>query len=640
MITLDFETKSRVDLKKCGMWRYAEDISTDVHCLCFAVSDGPVQIWKPGQPFPKDLRYYLDYGMVFEAHNAFFEKAIWRNVMVRKYGWPDIPDSQWSCSAAKAAAHALPRSLDQVGQALNLPVQKDRDGYKVMMKLCKPAKDGDFKAAPEDLAALYKYCRQDVEAERVLSKRLRDLSAKEQEIWRLDQRMNERGVMVDRDAVEAALILLDEFTRRLKKEAQIVAKGEVDPAKREKMLFWLDMQGVDLDGYTKNDVSGALAGDLPGHVRRLLEIRQQLGKTSTSKYEAFLRARCSDGRIRDLLMYHGAGTGRWTGKLVQLQNLPRGNVKDIETCIWTMKQRNPELFEFLYGPDVLGAISSCIRGMLIASPGKVLYVADYAAIEARVLFWVAGEKRGLEMYRQGKDIYVDMAADIYSKNISAVIKEERELGKRAVLGCGYGMGAGRFQSSCEEYAGIKVSVALAEKAVETYRNKWQAVVRFWYEQEAAALKAVQTGQIVQCGKIRWGIHNGFLYCRLPSGRCLAYYAPLAREEEAPWGGMKMTLSYMAVNSMTKKWERERTYGGKITENIVQAVARDLMAEGMLRCEAAGYENLFMVHDELISEREQGSGSVKEYEELLAKLPAWAEGCPIKAEGWTGGRYRK
>lgn len=644
-ITIDFETRSKADIKTCGAWAYSEDPSTTVLCMAWAVNDEPVQLWTPETPGEINRALSLivrGSPILVEAHNAFFERCIWNNIMVPRFNWPRISHEQWRCSASKTAARALPRALGTAGKALGLSEAKDDQGKRIMLKLARPRTPtkndpGEWNEDPLEYGELYDYCRQDVNAERALSLAVRDLNPLELKIWQLDQKINERGICVDQAGARAALFLIAQQTQKLLAEARRVSGGAVDNvSQRDKVLAWIKSRGVDLSTYTKQDIVDALKiKTLPPDVRRILEIRQQLGKTSTAKYETMLDACGSDGRIHDMFLYHGATTGRWTGKLVQLQNMPRGTVKDTDACVDVIKRRDLELLEMLYD-NVMEAISSCIRGMLVAAPGHDLIAADFAAIEARVLFWLAGETRGLNMFRNSEDLYVDLAKDIYPGQ--TIDKLKRELGKRGILGCGYGMGKDKFQGTCKQHADIEISIDFADHVVRTYREKFPSVPKLWWAQEEAAVKAVQTKKIVQCGKVSWGMVADVLYCRLPSGRCLAYNSPRLKITETPWGAEKWQLSFMTT--VKGMWVRETTYGGKVVENITQAVARDLLAEAMLRVEAVGYPIVLHVHDELAAEIPENFGSVKEFENLMAQLPAWAAGCPVKAEGWRGKRYKK
>jgi len=650
VIFLDFETRSNCVIQDTGTHRYAEDPSTDVLCTAWAVDKGPVELWVPGEAFPIPIGVLKKHNI--EAHYVGFECAIWKNVMVRKYGWPEVPEDKWRCSSALGASYALPRDLKRVAIALNLPVQKDMDGKRIMMKLSRPRTKVKNNPAElwnhpaHDFRKLYEYCRNDVETERAIHYRLRPLPALEQEIWALDQRINERGVRVDMPAVNAALRFMDVTSRRLLEEFKKIT-GLDSPGQIAKFLKWIETQGIRIKTLTKNDVIALLAErDLSVGLRRALEIRQSLAKTSTAKYEAVRASICKDGRLRGLLMYHGASTGRWTGQLVQPQNFPKNTFKgDLNTYFEILKRGELDAFELCY-PDVMHALSKTIRGIFIPSEGHVFFGGDYSAIEARVLFWLAGEKHGLAMFRENQDIYKDLAATIHGVPFEKVTKEQRELGKRGILGAGYGMGKDKFRQTCWDFARIRISEELAERAITAYRGKYYSVFTMWRNQEMAALEAVRTRKAVRCGKVTWGVHDGFLFCKLPSGRCLAYYDPKIEIRETPWGEKKDSVTYMTINPKTKEWMRDHTYGGKITENLCQAVARDIMAEAMLRCEEAGFKVVLSVHDELLTETEyklkfwKPKDHIVLFEILMARLPAWAEGLPIKAEGWTGDRYVK
>lgn len=654
MIYIDFETRSKAVIQKTGAWRYAVDPSTDVLCMGYAIDDGPVEIWTPGEFFPFSAEQLAAHQ--FEAHFSFFERSIWKNVMVKKYGWPPVPDEKWVCSASIACAHALPRSLSDLGIALKLEHQKDLGGKRIMMKLSRPrtkyAEDPAemWSNGNEDFRVLYEYCRDDVQTEREVTRRLRPLPPQEREIWLLDQKINERGIRVDMPAVRAALTLLDQYSVRLKAEFQALT-GLDSPTQRDRFLEWLKRQNVKIDKLAKNDVLTVLEKEtLTPAVRRALEIRQSLSRTSTAKYAAIVDCVSEGDRLRGLLTYHGASTGRWVGQLVQPQNLPVNRFKgDLETYFKILKQADLEAFELCY-PDIMPTIASTIRGVFIPSEDHVFFGGDYSAIEARVLFWLAGESRGLNMFRTGEDIYRDLATKIYSVPLDKVTPPQRDLGKRGILGCGYGMGAEKFEKTCWDFARVKITKELAERVVSVYRTQYRTVPVLWQLQELAAKEALETKRTVRCGKVIWGVHDGFLFCRLPSGRCLAYYDPKIAPVKTSWGETKMALTYMALNSMTKQWERDATYGGKIVENITQAVARDVMAEAMLRCEKAGFKVVLTVHDELLTEANLGPAGNKDPDTIehhrqkfqgnMATPPAWAVGLPIKAEAWTGKRYKK
>lgn len=653
MIDLDFETRSAVDIK-LGPWRYSEDKTTSILCFAYAFGGEKAYLWLPGDPMPvwvKDRLWELLGAPSVRAHNAMFEKAVWRNVLVARYGWPDIPDQYWKCSAAKCAAHALPRALGPATVVMNTVVKKDDEGHRVMLKLSKPRKPTknnpkfwhEPEDVPQDFQTLYKYCKTDVLSENCLDEKIRDLSPREQQVWQLDQKINARGVYLDLAAVKGAIQIIEQYEMLCELELAKLSKNAFwSGTQLFQMKSWLADKGSPVDSLDKAAVDALLSQrDLPEDVKRVLQIRKSLGKTSTRKLKAMQESVCEDGRVKDLLMYHGASTGRWAGKGIQIQNFPRVKVENLEEKMAAL--RIGELSAVAQWGDPMHLISSCLRGMILAAPGKKFYVADYAAIEARGVCWLAGQESMLNLFREGKDPYRFMAGTIYSKPLDQVDggqKDgvERQLGKQAVLGCGYQMSAPKFQLTCQSYK-MEVDLPLAEKAVNAYRTTNSNVVRFWWDQEKAAKRAIKSREVVQCGPVRWAVSRGFLYCRLPSGRVLAYASPKVEMGKTPWGESREQISFMAMNDKNQ-WVRTRTYGGSITENITQAVCRDIMVEAMLRLEAAGYKVLFTVHDEVVAETPEDFGSLEEFLALLTEVPKWAEGFPIKAEGWTGNRYRK
>ena len=381
---------------------------------------------------------------------------------------------------------------------------------------------------PDKVRRLIAYCRQDVEVERALHQRLRPLSDAEREVFLLDARINERGVAVDRDLVDAAEALVAETQAQLDAEMQELTGGVVEAATQSgRLLTWLRARGVEADSVDKPAVAELLGTNLPDDVRRVLEVRAEAARSSTAKLKAFRARTCRDGRLRDNLLYHGAGTGRWSGKGVQLQNLPRPSiVVDTEAAITAIRQREePWWIDAFYGPP-MGVVSDCLRGMLIASPGMELIAADFAAIEARVLAWLAGQRDLIRLFATGGDAYRHMAAEIYGRAADTIAKGsvERQLGKQAVLGCGYGIGAPKFRTTCAN-AGIRIDEALAERVVKTYRTTNGRIVALWRELEHAALRAIeQPGLTVPdrpaaAGRVRFRKKGDFFgWSCLPAGR--------------------------------------------------------------------------------------------------------------------------
>lgn len=633
-INIDFETYSEADLKKVGPWVYSCHPSTEVICLAVSV-DGhaPVLINDFEKEAPALFGPLLQKAEI-HAWNSFFEYCIWHNTLK----WPAIPVEQWHDTAALAAALALPRALGACGAALGLPQDKAKDkrGSYLIHRLCKPNR-GKRILDPDLYAELYAYCVQDVVAEQAIAEKLRPLSTKERAIWELDQKINIRGVYVDRPRVNDAIEMIHFETSRLNGEVETITNGELtDVAKRAKVINYAAENGYELEKYTKDYLAEVLDDpELPKTLRRLIEIRLQTGKTSLAKYPVLLQLSQYGDRAHGLLRYHGASTGRWSGALFQPQNLPRPAFSDTDACVSLFQYKDPEMLSDLFR-EPLDCISSCLRGMVCSPPGKRLLVADYAAIEARVLAWLAGQKDVLEVFRTHGKIYEHTASQIYNKPVDQINKDQRFMGKVACLALGFQGGKRAFQRMAEAY-GVDIPARHAEKIKDDWRQANDKIVKFWWSCQEAAINAVQhPGSTHTVRNISYRVIKGYLFCKLPSGRCLAYYRPGLRLND--WG--KPELVFWGTNSVTRKWEQQSSYGGKLVENITQAVARDLMAEAMLKIDQAGYDIVLSVHDELIAETDQDFGSLEEFEALMCDLPTWAEGLPIETEGFESARYRK
>lgn len=674
--TIDFETRSAVSLKKHGTWRYSCHPSTEVLCLVWRLPTwefGRTAVWHPAFPALgisealdtealAELFEWIRAGGLVEAHNVWFEFCVYQNTLCRKTvapWFPPIPLRQWRCSAAKAAAHALPRALEDAVSALKLPIKKDMEGSKVMKKMTKPRKSRKAERllweregtrpprylwweSRELLDRLIAYCRLDVLAEEGLSQALPDLSPAETEVFLMDLAMNFHGFQLDLDAVMTALKLIHREAVILNQELRQLTDGFVRKAtQRAALLTWLEFEGVSLLDTTRATLEEVVTREnLPPKARRAIEILRELGRSSTAKYQAMRDWAGADGRIRGGLLFHGASTGRWSGKGVQPHNFPKGELKGVDMVqLWEALKLMPRAYIQEQYKSVMEALSFGLRGAITAGQGQQLYVADYASIEARVLLWAAEDEEALDIFRSGRDIYCEMATEIYNRPITKADKNERQLGKAAVLGCGYQMGGPKFVATAAMY-GVEIDEEFSTEVVNAYRAKFWRVKEMWGDQEAAAIQAVRTGKWTHCGKMKWKVLGKFLYCQLPSGRRLAYPFPEIQNRQTSWGAIKETLTFMAVDGYTHKWRRQVTYGGMIVENQVQAISRDLMATAMMRAIPTCYSVVLSVHDELIAEAPLGAGSVPEFEHLLAECPPWAKGCPVGAEGWAGARYHK
>ncbi len=694
-VHLDFETRSYADIKEVGAYEYSKHPSTVVLCMAWCVDDSPVYLWKHGDLLPVELFSWINYGAEIAAHNAFFETCIWNNICIPQMGWTPIPFDKWVCTLAKASVHSLPRSLGACGRALGLPVVKDDEGSRIMLKLCKYRKPSMYNTSiipgtPEEYRTLYNYCIQDVESERAIDKALRDLTPKERKLWLLDQRMNWNGVKIDRPAVFAALEHLSHINIHFVELLKDLTDGQVDSFKKSaKLRDWCTANGELMTSVDKASVQKKLDDPLmDDNVRAVLSARQEAGKSSTAKYEALIKmSNAEDWRARGHLLYHGASTGRWTGKGIQMHNLARGifgKKDDFEALIAELKNSDTKSYMEAH-PNIMTWMSSLIRSMIIPDTNKKFYVADYNAIEARVVLWLAGEVEALANFDNGLGIYVEMASTIYNKRPEQIDPDgnERQLGKQIILGGGYGMGFFKFLLTCKGYniampeelmlpvitphyddlvwrvnryfespenrhklkeADMSLSTHMhelmfANQIVTSYRNKFPNIVKFWASIEATAIQAVNTPhQVIICGKLCWLYDEEFLWLRLPSGRKLAYYKPEVREA-MKFGKKVRVLTFMAVGDKNN-WVRQSTYGGSLVENATQAVARDIMAEAMIRVDEAGYPVILTVHDEIISEVEKDYGNHKEFCELLSVRPEWAPELPLKVAGWEGNRYKK
>lgn len=658
-ITIDFETRSAVDLRDCGMHVYAEDESTDVQCLAIKVEGHKAGIWVPAKYeaiaktldcdlfSDRQLQGIVDMADTIKAHNSGFERLIWKHVMTKKYGFKDLDISKLRCTAAKAAMHNLPRSLEKAGIAMELSVKKDTVGRSLMLKLCKPRKNKEGETGinwhedPKDLARLFDYCCTDVDAEYKLCSKLSDLSENEQKVFELDSRINDRGVPIDVFGINELINKIEGKEKALLLEFQTITEGFVQSPKQvANTIKWLENNGVKTADLKKYTVENLLEAEgLPENVKRVLEIRQALSKTSTAKLQTFLDWCCSDGRVKGMFLYHGASTGRWSSRGPQIQNLPRDSY-DPEV-VEDILNLSPGMVDMLHD-CVTQAASKSIRGMIKAPRGKTLIAADFSAIEARVIAWVAGETKVLDAFKNKKDLYKIAACDIYKIKYDEVTKQQRAIGKVAVLALGYQGWIGAFNAMAGAY-GVVVSDDEATEIVSAWRKGNGNIVKLWSDIENAAIETIKTGKATAVSCIKFGMRNDFLHMRLPSGRMLSYYKPQVEQVTTKFGITKDAISFLGENSVTRKTEKTFTYGGKLCENLVQAISRDLLVEAMLRLEKAGLDIVMHVHDEVVCEVPKDKATpefLKAFEATVAKAPEWAKDLPLNAEGWISERYKK
>ena len=675
---LDLETYSEADLKKVGCWAYASHPSTDILCVGFAVDNGHVLC---APPTSKSVPLHaVELGARLVAHNVQFEYAIAYFVLHRRYGWPLLTDpARWDCTMARALTCGLPGSLEGAARALQTPFQKDSEGYAAMMKLCKPNKiTGERCHDPKLLEQLYAYNMRDVETERALDHALPPMTPDERKVFELDLTINARGIGVDVETAKKASMISEKLTADLNVKLRRLTKGAVSKASGvPELKRWVVSQGVaiptkevkefDEDGTEKAEVKETLdkeaIGDMlkdptvPAHVKEVVAIRAQANKSSTKKYAAMALATCSDGRFRGAYQYYGAHTGRFAGRIIQVHNLPQGlkGAGQLEV-VDLIKEGDPGLFGAVYGDDALKTLSNALRGMLVPTPGTVYVGADYNAIEARVLFWLAQEQEALDAYATGASPYIALAEKIYG--IQGITQEshptEYDIGKRSVLGAGYGMGWVRFKETVYTQTmqrtgiGVELPDDLAKRAIRSYREKYNKVVATWYAVQAAAVGAVLCpGRIFPCcaAKVLWAMapDGQFLTCRLPSGRMLRYFRPSVHVEYE-----RQVLHYWAATSekaiktdCNGKLGWFKSWGGKLVENVVQAIARDIMCCGMVTLAGLGYKIVLHTHDEIVAEvPEKYNPKAEEFAKQMCILPGWATGLPIAAKGFVAQRYRK
>lgn len=643
---IDIETYSGEPLADCGVYRYAEHPDFEVLLFAYAFDDAPVTVidLATGATLPAPvLRALTDPTVVKVAHNAAFERTCLSRMLGKK-----LDPLQWECTMAQCARCGLPLSLGEAAKALGLEVQKMTEGKKLIMQFCTPHEatllDGSERIQPSDDPKAWKtfkeYCRMDVEVERELDRTLEWLKPTPDEsmLYALDQRINDRGVQVDLTIVDNAVRMDTIYKARLNVEAQRIT-GLSNPNSATQLREWIgDRTGLQLDTLRKTDLPDIKKSTDDQDVHRVLQIRAEMAKTSNKKYEAMQSTVCKDSRIRGLLQYHGTRTGRWAGKLVQMQNLPQNHLSDIDLARQLLIDGDLDIMELCYG-NVADTLSQLIRTAFVAPDDQTFAVCDFSAIEARVLAWLAGEDWVLEVFRGHGKIYEATAAQMYGVQIDEITKADprRQKGKIAVLALGYQGAVGALESMAQTYH-MSLSKEDMAAIVEDWRNANPHIVKLWSKLEKAAQRCVTTGIPQQTAGLTFKMQKDSMTVTLPSGRLITYYNMTAGVNR--WG--KPSLKFLGVNPDTKKWGWIETYGGKLTENIVQAIARDCLAHTLLSLEAVGYRTVFHVHDEVICEvpKSQGDQALREIQHIFAAVPDWAEGLPLKGAGYVTDYYLK
>lgn len=645
VLHIDLETYSDIDIGKCGAYRYVDSPNFEILLLAYAYDDEPVTVIDLAQDeaIPKDvLADITDEDVTKVAHNAAFER-----ICLSKFLKAHLDPKAWHCTMVHALSLGFPASLADVGKALNLGEDKQKMavGKRLITYFCKPCKPTQANGQRtrnyphHDLEKwdLFKeYNRQDVVTEQAIYNKLMKfpLPESEQSLYCLDQSINDYGIGVDTDLMDKVIGYSKDYEAALRRECEDLTGG-INIHSIVQLKQWLtEQEGRQIDSLTKDDVDQLLKLDLKPSSRRILELRQETGKTSVKKYEAFERSICSDGRIHGAFQFYGAGrTGRWAGRLIQPQNFPRNAFEDIALARQMVKAKQWEEIEMLYG-SMNDVFSTLIRTLIVPPEGMTFAIADYSAIEARVVAWMADEKWRQDVFANGGDIYCMSATQMFGVPVEKHGQNShlRKKGKVAELACGYGGGVGALRKMGGEQMG------LTEKEMDDIVKKWRRssphVVRLWRELGDAAIEAIDTRLRVKCRHgVSFKYAKGILFMTLPSGRSLAYVQPRFDGRE---------ITYMGMNQTTRKWERTKTWGGKLTENLIQAIARDCLAVSMTKIQKAGYHTVMHVHDEVIVEvpSDDAEGHLKRIEDLMGEPIDWAPGLILTADGFTSEYYRK
>lgn len=650
-LAIDVETYSNVDISKVGAYRYCQDEDFEILLFAYAFDDDPVEIvdLANGEELPEYVKEAIVNSDVLKtAFNANFERNALSNSMCY-----EMPPSQWDCTMIRALRLGLPGSLDMVGKALKFPEdkQKMKEGKALIQYFCKPCKPTKANGgrtrnlpehAPEKWELFKKYCKQDVEVEREIRKKLSQFSVSdsEKELWDLDQEINDRGVAVDLTLIEHAIECDKQFTQKNKKKA-IALTGLDNPNSPTQIKAWVgEKLGHEVTSLTKDSIPELIeeAKELgTNEVIEMLKLRQLMGKTSVKKYQAMQMARCEDGRVHGLLQFYGANrTGRWAGRLVQVQNLPQNHLEDLDDARNFLRNGDYEALELIYD-SVSDTLSQLIRTAFIPSEGNIFMVADFSAIEARVIAWMAKEQWRMDVFKNNGDIYCASASRMFG--VPVVKHGEnghlRQKGKIAELALGYGGAGGAIRAFDKD---CSIPDEELPKLVSDWRKASPNIVNLWWDVDKAAKKAITDRTTVNLSKyyLKFIYNPGVLFIELPSGRRLSYIRP--KIEPNSWGSMIIT--YEGMEQTKHAWTRLETYGPKLVENIIQATARDCLGITMQRITKKGYNIVFHVHDELILDVPKDFGSLEEVNTTFGEPIPWAPGLLLNADGYTCDYYQK
>jgi DNA polymerase len=647
-LSIDIETFSDIDLGKCGVYRYTDSPNFDILLFAYSIDEGPVQLvdLASGEEIPEEIvKAILSEDIIKTAFNANFERVALMRYFSRKLDKEVyLNPSSWRCSEVQAAMLGLPLHLEGVAKVLRLEVQKMTEGKPLIRYFCIPCKPtaangGRTRNLPSDAPDKWELFKQynirDVEVELEIRKKIKDypIPESEQALYELDQRINDRGFRADMDFVMQAISCDKQFTVSATERAYELT-GLENPNSVSQLKDWLSERGVEVESLSKKNVK-ELVSETEGEVEEALKLRLLMAKTSVRKYETIERAVCSDGRVHGLFQFYGANrTGRFAGRLVQVQNLPQNHLVDLKLARDLVKEGRFDDLQMLFG-NTPGVLSELIRTAFIPKEGHRFIVSDFSAIEARVLSWLAGEKWRLEVFQSHGKIYEASASQMFHVPIEEITKGSplRQKGKISELACGYGGGVGALKSMGALEMGVEENEL--QGLIDNWRRANPHIVNFWWEVDKMAIKAVKERTRTRTHGIIFTYKSGMLFVTLPSGRDLVYVKPKLMLNKFGREG----LTYEGIGT-TKKWERIETYGPKIVENIVQAASRDLLAEAMLRLDKAGFAIVAHVHDEVICEVPMGESSVEEVCSIMSESPKWSEGLPLDADGYECDFYQK
>ena len=664
-VLLDFETASATDLKKAGGWKYSECPTTEILCAGYQEQTRGPFVWHPGDADTYLNSLAADPNAIFIAFNAAFEKAIWRNIMVPAFGFPDIPNERWHDVQAVAAMKVIPQDMGGAAQVLWLQEQKADFDIKKLSRPSKAKKTlGEYDRSPATLAEVDQYCLQDVVTEVEMHKKLGWLPAGEREVWLLNQKVNERGIRIDLPYVRnAKRIVADASTVLLAEFRSITGLAPTQGAKFKEWLLDRGLLIASLDKEHIADILGTVAVgdedarqyededaatfrvDMPADVRRVLSIRQLVGSSSISKLARMEQCVCEDGRARGLLQYHGTGPGRSAGRLLQPHNFPRPTLKEndeiipVDRIVAAIMSGNNRLVEETVGPAIETVVGG-LRHALVPEQENTFISGDYSGIQARLVLALAGQHDKTALMASGADVYCDMAAQIFKRPIDKKKDPwERGIGKNSVLGLGFQMGAPKFQFKYAQEQTLEFCTGV----VQTYRTEWAPKVpEVWYALQNAARKAVWDGVPQEAYGVIYKLEDGWLSARLPSGRKMWYRNPRKGMFPMPWDADDIRPGWTYQAMKAGQWVTIKAFGGQLTENVIMGMERDIMTHAQLLCEKEGLPVVLEVHDEILIEPRAGAADEKMLKQIMLDVQPWAREIkvPIGVDTWEGSRYRK